>query len=276
MINYCGLFACIFITFALSTCVSAYHDLDMIRFTPENMIYLKGTVDEESVGNVVKKLHLLDTDHIYIYLDTPGGSVVDGYNIVDAIQTIAHNKTIECIAETAISMGFVIFQHCPVRYIRPGAVLMQHQMSIGLKGTLESVKSKLDFAIEMNDILSKKQAERLEMTVDDFNRKTQDDWWMFGEKAIHNKAADKMVRVQCSRELYNDTMNMHFQTIFGPIEVIFSKCPLIKLPLSINIDEKYVKGVDLKEVEKEVAKIVWNKFHLSGEIDIEFLESIRY
>ena len=274
MTSYIRLFMCIMIA-ALGS-VQAYRDLEIVKLTPDNMIYLKGSVDEENVGNVVKRLHLSESDKIYLYLDTPGGSVIDGYSIVDAIETVAHNKTIECVAETAISMGFVIFQHCPIRNIRPGAVLMQHQMSMGLKGTLESVKSKLEFAIEMDDILSQKQAEKLGLELEDFKRKTQDDWWMFGEKALHNKAADKMVRVQCSRELYHDTISMHVQTIFGQVEVIFSKCPLIKIPLAINIDASNVAGKDMNEVTREISRVIKENFNLDGVSDTEFIDSIRY
>ena len=152
-------------------CANLNHeDLKLVRLTENNFVNIKGPITDTNVDYVIKEMYKIEDDTIYLYFDTPGGSVMDGNEIINTIDTLTHTgKTIVGIADTAISMGFIIFQHCPTRYVRPRAVLMQHQMSTGIHGQFENIKTKLQFMQELDDQLSQAQAERLQLSLDELN-----------------------------------------------------------------------------------------------------------
>jgi ATP-dependent Clp protease, protease subunit len=212
---------------------------ELVKLTADNFALIKGPIDGPSVDQVVKDMYAIEGDTVYLYFDTPGGSVMDGNGIIDAMETLTHmGKDVICVADTAISMGFVIFQHCPVRYVRPRAVLMQHQMSLGVRGQLENLKSRLELVQSLDDQLSQVQAARLKLTVDEFKAKTNNDWWMYGKDVIENGAADDVVNVVCDFDYREETFVVDYMTMFGPVHVTFSKCPLIKQPLAVSFNEE--------------------------------------
>ena len=115
----------------------------ILRFNTTNNVLLKGEINEETSSKFIYEFNLLpEKNNSLIYLNTPGGSVTDGMKIVSEIE----KYNITCIAESAYSMGFIIFQACKNRYILPHGKLMQHQMALGIsdqKSRIESVLMKL-------------------------------------------------------------------------------------------------------------------------------------
>ena len=119
----------------------------------------------------VNEIYKNKEKNLYIYISSPG-SVVDGYQIVEAINTVSQNGiNVYCIGDVSISMAFVIFQSCPYRYIRKSSILMQHQMSFGTKGEIE--KSYVNF---INNMKNFRTIKRLKLKLEDFENKIMNDW----------------------------------------------------------------------------------------------------
>ena len=117
-----------------------------ITLTTTNSLLIKGPVTEETTTEFIYALNKMKNKHnIYIYLDTPGGSVEHGNKIVSEIQKYKLN----CIAERAYSMGFVILQACKNRYITPYGRIMQHQISYGVSGEKGKVESYVSFVNQL-------------------------------------------------------------------------------------------------------------------------------
>lgn len=204
--------------------------------TNENTVSLRGPVTTFSVSQVTEQLLSKSGESdLYLYLSTPGGSVVDGYQLVQVIDTLYRNGvTVHCVADVAISMGFVIFQSCPERHVRASTILMQHQMSFGTRGPIEHVKNYVDFVNHMESEILVRQANRLGMTPEQFKQKTVSDWWTYGHETMNQNLADSMVLVSCSEEMthMNDTVKV--MSFFGPVNVVFNRCPLISAPKKIE------------------------------------------
>ena len=150
---------------------------------------------------------------------------------------------IYCIGDVAISMAFVIFQECPVRYIQKSSILMQHQMSFGTEGPIENVKSYVEFINSIKDQAENRQAKRLQISNVLFERKILTDWWLFGENILKNKAADdEIITVSCIKELLQSDYTETHLTLFGNIKIKYSNCPLIRNPLEISFDN--IKNID--------------------------------
>jgi ATP-dependent protease ClpP protease subunit len=254
---------------------STIHKDRVVKVTPDNIVMFRGHVTASSVDRVIQNLLNIKTKQVYLYLDTHGGSVLDGNSLIDVIETMQLNgKNVVCIADTAISMGFVIFQHCPTRYILPRAVLMQHQMSLGIKGPLENLKTRLQFATDLDDQLSLEQARRLNMTLNDFKANTNHDWWLFGDQILKNNAADEKVRMVCDFDymLHNTTFDA--MTQFGPVKITFSKCPLVKMPLAVEFymetEENIINIENINDIFTNIDSYTINQ---NDELE-DFMESI--
>jgi ATP-dependent Clp protease protease subunit len=221
----------------------------LIELNENNTIVLKGPINSAMLSNLIHNSGNIKSEDVVIYLSSPGGSVLSGNHFIEFIRALEHKgNKISCIADTAMSMAFVILQSCPTRYVLDSSIIMQHQMSLGLKGPLEHIKSRLEMINDLDEQLDRMQAKRLGLTVDEFRKKTVSDWWLYGPSIILNNAADEIVNVYCSDHLLGDrnTEKVVLTTFFGNFELIYSKCPLAREPLEIKmLDETAEKNKDI-------------------------------
>lgn len=204
--------------------------IPVITLNTTNSLLLKGEVNHESVNKFLVDLHRLENkQNLYLFLDTNGGSVEAGNRIVSEVLLYG----ISCIADRAYSMGFVILQACKKRYITPFARIMQHQISYSVDGEKAKIENHVEFIKQMEETLALMQSNKIGISLDDFRRKTYNDWWMFGEYAIREKCADQVVNVRCSPELLR---NKYTITDFR-LDYTYSACPLIPGPLDMKLSK---------------------------------------
>lgn len=207
----------------------------IIKLNDNNFVSIKGEIDDRSASKIIADLIGLKEEKIYIYISSPGGSVIAGNHIIQTMEALtANGKKIVCIADIANSMAFGIFQSCPKRYVLEHSILMQHQMSINLKGSLENVKSMLEMILKINKKVDRVQSDKLGLSRSEFHELVQHDWWLYGDDIIANKAADEFVHVICDFRSDTDTYEVEYDFIFGKITLEFAKCPLVRSPLKIT------------------------------------------
>ena len=213
----------------------------LILLHDSNTVTIRGPIGPMSTTKFISDIHKKDTDDVYVFLTTPGGSVIHGYQIIQVIDALNKmGKNVYCIADVAYSMGFGILQACPTRFAMTGSSIMQHQMSFGIKGQLENNKNRMTFIEEIESQMTERQSKRLGLSVEEFKEKTLSDWWLFGRSIIENKGADEMVNVLCDKSLTEKFYTEEYDLLFfGKIYIDFSECPLISDPLKV-----YFKDVD--------------------------------
>ena len=130
------------------------HQLTIV-LTPTNHVSIKGPIDESTSAKFISKMNKIKSNHIYIYIDSPGGSVDAGQRIIQYMNYKKDmNKTLLCITQQASSMAFHIFQYCTHRYILQDSKMMQHQMSIReLSGNIESLNNYMKVSNRIYDTL---------------------------------------------------------------------------------------------------------------------------
>lgn len=198
-----------------------------------NHVALHGPITDLSTKEFLVHAARLHNDHSdaspkYVYINSPGGSVVAGSRIVRHVMS----KNYTCIADHAISMAFVVFQACTTRIVMAHSILMQHQQSLYIDGNLENVKSYMRMINAVNDDLTLLQAERLKMTVKDFKEKTVSDWWLYGKDILTYRAADKLISsVDCDIDLLHREVTRKEDTgLFGiEVNVTYSACPIVNI-----------------------------------------------
>lgn len=193
---------------------------ERISLNTTNLLTIKGQINEKLASRFVYEVNKNGKKNgLYVFIDTNGGDVDAGNQIVDEIQK--HNLT--CIAKNAISMGFVIMQSCHERYITKYGIMMQHQMSYGVMDEKAKVESYVNFISQIGETLTRMQANKIGIDVDEFTKKTYNDWWLFGDNAIEEGVADKVVDVSCTSAL----TNIKYTEEKGGYIYTYSKCPLI-------------------------------------------------
>jgi ATP-dependent Clp protease protease subunit len=225
------LFKCLLVIFFLAIPIKP----ELIEFKKDNFVSLREIITQDSSSRLLSKLNSIENKHniMYLYINSPGGSVIAGLEIINYIKSLqSREKKIICIAHNAMSMAFVVFQYCSERYILYSSTLMQHQMSLGVKGKLYDINSRMSYLNSLETNINREQAIRLKLSLDNFTRLIQNDWWLYSEDILLNNAADKIVSIFCSFDNFEETTTVN--TLFGDVTIKYSACPIINYPLQIS------------------------------------------
>lgn len=174
----------------LSSC--AHGRIGYYRFDDE--------VTTASSKDAVAAIHQAEREHanvLVIDINSPGGSVFDGFEVAKAIENA--KIKIVCVADgEAASMAFYILQSCPVRYMTKRTVLMTHNPSFHMNEDVPVTPERLAKLAAALKALSAAMAEhcarRLHMTIDAYKAKIDgDDWNMTWQEALAIGAVDHVV-----------------------------------------------------------------------------------
>ena len=256
-----------YITVLLFVLVNQVNAERLVNLTSSNFVTLRGEVAPVKIAQLINELINKTSDEVFIFLDTPGGDVFAGLELVNYIKTIeSTNRTVSCIANKAYSMGFVILQYCTNRYITAHAKVMQHQMALGgVGGSLFNINSYMRFINSLESQTGLDQASRLKMSYDEFINVVRDDWWLYGRNIIEENVADEIVNVVCGFVPTQIQETVH--TMFGKVKVVYSSCPLMGFPLSIDFGNN-VTSFEVKQVEQQLLH--------DNYIPMEYPTSIKY
>jgi ATP-dependent Clp protease protease subunit len=209
-----------------------------ITLEAKNTVILKGPVTSRSVAEVQKKVldmsfNLSKRTPIYLVLDTPGGSVFAGLQMIDFLRAL--DQKVHTVTLFAASMGFQIAQNMDTRYIGTSSTLMSHRARLGgLGGQLDGeFESRYNMIKRQVDYLDTVAAKRMKMSLEQYKQKIVNEYWIHGYDSVRKNAADEQVNLKCGKSL-NGTVPKTYRSMFGLIDVEFSECPLIKGPLSVN------------------------------------------
>jgi len=146
------------------------------RLLKENVIFLVGQVEDHMANLIVAQMLFLEAENpekdIFLYINSPGGSVTAGMAIYDTMNFIKPNVSTVCIGQAA-SMGAFLLSagEKGKRYCLPNSRVMIHQPLGGFQGQAS------DFEIHAKEILSiKEKMNRLmaEHTGQEYEKVAQD------------------------------------------------------------------------------------------------------
>lgn len=228
----------------------------IIKLRPNNFVTLRGPIDGTSASIIVDKLISLKANEIYLYLDSPGGSVMAGLQIIQTIESLQQiGIKVNTIANNIASMAFIIHQSGTKRYVRPWSILMQHQMSYGNMGQFYNIKSHEKLMDNLYEQLLLKQAIRANITLDQFDNLTKNDIWLLGAESINRNFADEIVNVICDFE--PEIVEENVRIMSFDIIISYSSCPLSNKPLNIKINQ-YVTIEERNQIMININQDIFN------------------
>ncbi len=162
------------------------------RLLKDRIIFLAEDVNATSASLVVAQLLFLESEdpdkEIYLYINSPGGSITDGMAIVDTINYIKCPVSTICVGMAA-SMGAVLLASGAKgkRYATPNAEILIHQPLIaggGLSGQTTEIKIHADHMVRTREKLNKLLSERTGQSLETIERDTERDNYMTAEEAL--------------------------------------------------------------------------------------------
>ena len=165
------------------------------RLLKDRIIFLTGQVEDHMANLIVAQLLFLESENpekdIYIYINSPGGSVTAGLSIYDTLRYIKPAISTICVGQAA-SMGAFLLSGGTKgkRYCLPNARVMIHQPLGGFQGQAT------DFEIHAREILSIKEklnrlmAEHCGKTYEEVCRDTERDNFLSAQQALEYGLVD--------------------------------------------------------------------------------------
>jgi ATP-dependent protease ClpP protease subunit len=145
-------------------------------------LFLETEVDFVSAKAIIggiKEANRTGLKTVFITIDSPGGNVGDGLEIIDAIE--GSDAEIVCyVHRMAASMAAAILQSCDQRMMSKRATVMLHEPSTGMVGGKASeIQQQLDFMRVLGRMLLEQYALKSTMTADDLEKKISNyDWYL--------------------------------------------------------------------------------------------------
>ena len=168
------------------------------RLLKERIIWLGGEVRDENANAICAQLLLLaaeDPDRdIYLYLNSPGGSVTAGMAIYDTMQYIKPDVVTVGMG-LAASMGqFLLTAGAPgKRYITPHTRVLLHQPLGGAGGSATEIRINADLILGMKKELAAITASRTGKTVEQVEADGDRDHWFTAQEALEYGFVDRVI-----------------------------------------------------------------------------------
>jgi ATP-dependent protease ClpP protease subunit len=224
----------------LAVCSSAYAH-EAIVLTTVNSLVLRGPIDGSAVLGVQDKLAKLAMTRgskpyaIYLVLDSPGGEIDSGNDLIQFAKTVPNLHTISIFSA---SMATAIVQQLPGnRYITDNGILMFHRATGGFRGQFETgeVESRLGIAKRLVRRMEELNSSRMRMKLEDYKSLVKDELWLDSDNAELYRAADKVVDIHCTQQLFLQKDKVVMSNMLFSAEVVFSGCPLLRVPINFSV-----------------------------------------
>ncbi|MCY7023881.1 ATP-dependent Clp protease proteolytic subunit [Streptococcus sanguinis] len=170
------------------------------RLLKDRIIMLTGPVEDNMANSVIAQLLFLDaqdnTKDIYLYVNTPGGSVSAGLAIVDTMNFIKSDvQTI--VMGVAASMGTVIASSGAKgkRFMLPNAEYLIHQPMGGAgSGTQQTDMAIVaEHLLRTRNTLEKILAENSGKSVEQIHKDAERDYWMSAQETLEYGFIDEIM-----------------------------------------------------------------------------------
>jgi len=149
------------------------------RLLKERIIFLSDEVNDVTASLVIAQLLFLDAEDpgkdIFLYINSPGGSVTSGMGIFDTMNYIKSDVSTICVGMAASMGAFLLAAGAKgKRYALPNSTIMIHQPSGGAQGQASDMKIHAEHIIKtrakLNRILSERTGKSLEQIEKDTDR----------------------------------------------------------------------------------------------------------
>lgn len=168
------------------------------RLLKERVIFLTGQVEDQMANLIVAQLLFLESESpdkdIYIYINSPGGSVTAGMAIYDTLKFIKPDVSTVCMGQ-ACSMGAFLLSAGTKgkRFCLPSARVMIHQPLGGFQGQASDIQIHAMEILKIKDRLNQLLADHTGQPLERIERDTDRDNFMSADQAVEYGLVDAIL-----------------------------------------------------------------------------------
>lgn len=168
------------------------------RLLRERIIWLGSEVRDENANAICAQMMLLaaeDPDKdIFLYINSPGGSITAGMAIYDTMQFIQPDVATVAMGMAASMGQFLLSSGAKgKRYATPHARVMMHQPSGGIGGTATDVRINAQLILHMKTVLAELIAGQTGKSIEQITADSDRDRWFTAPEALEYGFVDKVV-----------------------------------------------------------------------------------
>ena len=168
------------------------------RLLNDRIIFLADEVNDTTASLVVAQLLVLEAQDpdkdIYLYINSPGGSISAGMAIYDTMNYIKCDVCTICIGMAASMGAFLLSSGTKgKRFALPNAEVMIHQPLGGARGQASDIKIVADHIIRTREKLNRILSEQTGQSIETIERDTDRDNYLSADEACAYGLIDKVI-----------------------------------------------------------------------------------
>ena len=169
------------------------------RLLKDRIIMLGSAIDDNVANSIVSQLLFLQAQDsekdIYLYINSPGGSVTAGFAIYDTIQHIKPDVQTICIGMAASMGSFLLAAGAKgKRFALPNAEVMIHQPLGGAQGQATEIEIAANHILKTREKLIKILAERTGQSIEKIQKDTDRDNFLTADEAKEYGLIDNVMQ----------------------------------------------------------------------------------
>ena len=168
------------------------------RLLQDRIIFVSGEINSAMANTIVAELLFLESQDpkkdIYMYINSPGGSVSAGMAIYDTMQYVKCDVSTICIGMAA-SMGAFLLNAGTKgkRKALPNSEIMIHQPLGGAQGQATDIEIQARQILKIKDKLSQIMAEKTGRDIEELRKDMERDFYMSAEEAKEYGIIDEVI-----------------------------------------------------------------------------------
>ena len=168
------------------------------RLLNDRIVFLSDEVNDVTASLVVAQLLFLEAQDpdkdIYLYINSPGGSVTAGFAIYDTMNYIKCDVSTICIGMAASMGAFLLSSGAKgKRFALPNSEIMIHQPLGGMQGQASDIKIHADHIMKTRDTLNRILSENTGKPLSDIERDTDRGNFLSAAAAAEYGLIDKVI-----------------------------------------------------------------------------------
>lgn len=168
------------------------------RLLKDRIIFLGTGVDDAIANLIIAQMLFLESEDpekdIYLYINSPGGSVTAGMAIYDTMQYVKPHVSTICVGQAA-SMGALLLTagHAGKRFALPNSRILIHQPMGGAQGQATDIDIQAREILRLREILNGILSKHTKQSIKKIQADTERDYFMSGDEAQEYGLIDEVV-----------------------------------------------------------------------------------
>jgi len=168
------------------------------RLLKERIIFLGGTIDDDSANIVIAQLLFLQSEDpkkdISLYINSPGGSASATLAMIDTINHIKPDVSTVCVGMAASGGAWLLSAGTKgKRFALPNSEIMIHQPLGGAEGQASDIEIRAKHILKLRDTLAKMMSKNTGQSVEQVNKDIDRDFFMSADEAKKYGIIDKIL-----------------------------------------------------------------------------------